>query len=314
LFNKLGSFNRRTFMQVAGGACIANAIRPALAESTSTGHLPLRMGVVVWVEEGKSIDDAVRDAHAMGFQTCQIGFERLTPAVLKPLKAALEKYEIKGTAFSEHGPGERVFDFYRGPKTIGIVPRPLREARINNLKMAADMAAACGIPHIHTHCGFTPEDPNHPLYPETVAAMKKIAIYCKDRGISFLCETGEETPITLRRMIEDVGTGNVFVNFDPANIVMCGKGNPVDAMEVLGPLVRGTHAKDGFLPTSTRQFGEEVAIGKGKVDFPTIFKQLRQANYQGPITIEREIDGPERIKDILQSKAYLEDLLRKTYQ
>jgi L-ribulose-5-phosphate 3-epimerase len=128
-----------------------------------------------------------------------------------------------------------------------------------------------------------------------------------------LSETGEETPTTTLRMIQDVGTGNVFVNLDTANLILCDKGNPVDAMDVFGPLVRGIHAKDGLFPTGTRNFGKEVPIGQGKVDFPALFKRLQQVNYTGAITIEREIEGPQQTRDILQSKRFLQDLILKTY-
>ena len=301
--------DRRAFMQLAAGACAATAAHPVIAQSSSPS--PFRLGIVVWISEGESIDNAVRGVRDLGLQTCQIGFEHLTPEVAGPVKAALAKYGVEATAFSEHGPGERIFDFYNGPGTIGIVPRANREARIRNLQLAADIAAKCGIPAIHTHCGFIPEDPNDPMYAEVVAAMKRIAGYCKERGRSFLCETGEETPVTLLRMIDDIGLGNVFVNLDVANIVMCGKGNPVDAMDVFGHLVRGVHAKDGLLPTDTRSFGKEVALGEGKVDFLAVFKRLKRLNYQGPILIEQETDGPERKKNILRSKTFLHDLIAK---
>ncbi len=248
----------------------------------------------------------------MGFQTCQIGFEHLTATVTQPLKNALTKYGVEATALSEHGPGSRIFDFYEGPKTIGIVPPATRDARIRNLKLAADIASECGIPAIHTHCGFIPENPNNPLYDQSVAAMKNIAGYCKERGRLFLCETGEETPITLLRLIEDVGLENVFVNLDVANLIMYGNGNPVDAMDVIGHLVRGIHAKDGLFPTDPRMLGIEVRMGQGRVDFPTVFQRLKQVDYKGPINIECETEGARQNEDILQSKVFLENLIRKT--
>jgi sugar phosphate isomerase/epimerase len=157
-------------------------------------------------------------------------------------------------------------------------------------------------------------NPLYPFYIEAVIAVKEIASYCGERGRSFLCETGEETPITLLRLIHDVGLNNVFVNLDLANLILYGKGNPVDAMDVIGHLVRGIHAKDGLFPTNPRNLGEEVAIGKGRVDFPAMFERLRRVNYKGPITIERETEGAEQREDILRSKAFLENLIEKVYR
>jgi sugar phosphate isomerase/epimerase len=317
LIKMVTKLNRRTFVEAAGAACIANAIRPVLTQfptTDSTAASALRLGVVLWVGKGQSIESAIQGVHALGLPTCQIGFEHLTAEVSAPLKNALAKYGVEATALSEHGPGQRVFDFYDGPGTIGIIPRATREARIRNLKLAADIAQECGIPSIHTHCGFIPENPNDPFYIEAVIAVKEIASYCGERGRSFLCETGEETPITLLRLIHDVGLNNVFVNLDLANLILYGKGNPVDAMDVIGHLVRGIHAKDGLFPTNPRNLGEEVAIGKGRVDFPAMFERLRRVNYKGPITIERETEGAEQREDILRSKAFLENLIEKVYR
>jgi sugar phosphate isomerase/epimerase len=315
MFNKNSQLDRRAFVQAAGGACIANAIRPVCAESRLIGlsePSPLRLGVVIWIKPGQSIEDALQGVEAMGFQTCQIGFEQLTEEIALPLKSALAKSRLEATALSEHGPGQRVFNFYDGPNTIGIVPRPTRTARIRNLKLAADIAAECGIPAIHTHCGFIPENPNDPLYGEVVDAVKDIGSYCRLRGRIFLCETGEETPTTLLRLIQDVRLDNVFVNLDVANLIMYGNGNPVDAMIVIGHLVRGIHAKDGLFPTDPRHLGKEVALGEGRVDFAAVFESLRQLNYKGPVTIERETEGVGHREDILRSKVFLQNLIAKT--
>jgi sugar phosphate isomerase/epimerase len=315
--NKLKSINRRNFVQLAGAACISNAIQPAFAQSSPTASAssssPIRLGVVIWIKEGQTPDEAVKSVHDLGLPTCQIGFEHLTPDVTGPVKAALAKYGVEATAFSEHGPGRRIFNFYQGPETVGIIPPATRAARIQNLKMASDIAVKCNIPAVHTHCGFIPENPNDPLYPQAVAAVKEIGSYCKQRGQIFLCETGQETPITLLRLIEDTGLDNVFVNMDVANLILYGKGNPVDAMDVVGHRVRGVHAKDGLFPTNPKELGEEVIIGKGKVDFPTVFQQLKQVNYKGAMTIERETQGEQQKKDILQSKIFLNNLIAKTY-
>lgn len=308
-----GGMDRRRFVQMAGVACLAGAVKPARAETTPATPSGVKaknpMGTVVWIEDGQSIDAGIRTVRDLGFSVCQIGFETLMPDVTQPLREALKKYGITATAFSEHGPGERIFDFYQGPATIGIVPLSTRNARVHNLKMAADIAHELGIPAIHTHIGFTPEDPNDPLYPQTVAALREIALHCKEKGMIFLCEIGQETPTTLRRLIEDTGTGNVFVNLDFANLISYGKGNPVDAMDVLGEYVRGTHAKDAVFPTGTWHLGKGVPFGKGKVDFPAVFRALRKVNYAGPILIEYEAGGADANREILNRKAFLEKLM-----
>ncbi len=93
------------------------------------------------------------------------------------------------------------------------------------------------------------------------------------------------------------------------NLILYGKANPVDAIELLGPYVQGIHAKDGLWPVNPRKLGEEVPIGKGKVDFPRIIARLKEMNYRGAVTIEREISGPQQVEDVRAAKAYLEKLI-----
>ncbi|MDL2234298.1 sugar phosphate isomerase/epimerase, partial [Ruminococcaceae bacterium OttesenSCG-928-L11] len=137
-------------------------------------------------------------------------------------------------------------------------------------------------------------------------SLRTVAEHLKKNGQNFLLETGQETPVTLLRVIEDIGTGNVFINLDPANLIMYGKANPVDALDVIGKYVRGVHAKDGVYPTNGRSLGDEVALGEGKANFPQLVKGLHAYGYTGSLTIEREISGEQQTKDILMAKEKLE--------
>jgi sugar phosphate isomerase/epimerase len=102
---------------------------------------------------------------------------------------------------------------------------------------------------------------------------------------------------------------NVGVNFDVANLILYGKANPLDAVEVLAPYIQGVHAKDGLYPTDPKKLGEEVPIGQGKVNFPALIASLKKIGYGNPLTIEREIAGEKQTADILAAKAYLEKLI-----
>jgi sugar phosphate isomerase/epimerase len=310
--------NRREFLQLASSASASRAVDRMLGREGASKDVPrifpVKLGKVCWVGLDDTPDAIVGDVAALGLEACQIGFEHPAADSAASLLRASEKYGIMVTAISEHNPGPRVFNFYQGPLTIGIIPIATREARIRALKRAADIAVAAKVPAIHTHCGFIPEDPNDPLYPGAVTAVRNIAEYCKDRKIAVLCETGQETPITLLRLIEDVATGNVFVNLDVANLILYGKGNPVDAMDVFGNWVRGIHAKDGLFPTNPRELGLETPIGQGKVDFPKLFAQLKRFDYRGSMMIEREVGTDEqRRQDVLRSKKFLQEQLLRTY-
>ncbi len=293
--------NRRTFLQSAALAAAAGSLEAA--------PTPLRLGVVTRVRKGEDPNVAVSRVKSLGFPTCQINVQGLKLSDAGPLKAALAKNNVEATAIMELGPGKMVWNFTEGPATIGLVPAETRRARIDALKLALDVAAEAGIPALQTHLGFIPEFPGDPLFAETVAAVKEVAVHAKAKGLWIHCETGQESPVTLLRLIETVGTGNLGVNLDTANLILYGKGNPVDAMDVIGKYVRGLHAKDGLFPTDPKNLGKEVPIGNGKVDFPAVIKRLRDLHYTGAITIEREIEGARQTQDILASKAYLEKLI-----
>jgi sugar phosphate isomerase/epimerase len=191
-----------------------------------------------------------------------------------------------------------------------LVPPAYRFQRLQNLLKGADFAAWLGVKNLITHVGFIPENPNDPEYPGLIAVLRHLAGYCREKGLYFLFETGQETPVTLLRAIEDIGLDNLGVNLDPANLILYGKANPVDALEVIGRYVRDVHAKDGRYPTNGRSLGEETPLGQGKVDLPALLRGLKALGYSGPLTIEREISGEQQIKDIRAAKELLERLIK----
>lgn len=300
--------DRRLFIKT-GLAAVA-AIAPLYSE---TERSKPRLGVVVDVSGKETPDQAIARVKAFGLTCCQVGVGMSRPGLAESLKAALDKYQIEATAAMTLGPGKMIWNFYQGPLTIGLVPPQTRAARIDALKRASDLAKQCGIQAVHTHCGFIPENPNEPLYADTVRAIHEPASHCKANGQTFLMETGQESPVTMLRAILDTDLDNIGVNLDTANLILYGKGEPVGALDVIGKYVRGLHAKDGSYPTDPKNLGEEVAIGKGKVDFPEVFRKLHNLRYAGPITIEREISGARQEADIRASITYLQRLIDSTY-
>ncbi len=299
------AINRRQFLQ-ASAAAGAAGLFSGLPATPAAGK-PMRLGVIIGA--GKDPAQALKRVHDLGFPTAQIGTDDFSDNMVKKLKAAIEKYGIEVTAINSGGGPPNVYDFYQGPLTIGVVPQKYRRQRIDNFKRASDFAKKVGVPAFHTHYGFIPENPNDPNYQGVVEALREVATHIKGNGQMMLYETGQETPITMLRAITDVGVDCQFVNLDCANLILYGKGNPVDALDVIGKLVRGTHAKDGLFPTDPKKLGEEVPIGDGKANFPVLIKRLKALNYQGPLTIEREISGPKQTEDIKKAKAYLEKLV-----
>ena len=304
---------RRTFLQTAlatAGTALTLQAQPTQAQ---LGNARPRLGVVVDVVGKATPEQAIAKVHAFGLPTCQVHVGTAPASLAAPLKQALAKYGIEATAVMTLGPGRMVWNFYEGPQTIGLVPPATRAARIDALKRASDLGKACGIKAVHTHCGFIPENPNDPLYPQVVEAIKTVASHCKANGQTFLMETGQETPITMLRAIEDTGLNNIGVNLDTANLILYDMGEPVGALDVVGKHVRGLHAKDGLYPTNPRELGKEMPIGKGRVNFPEVIRSLHRLSYTGPITIEREISGTQQEADIRASKQYLEKLIDQIY-
>jgi L-ribulose-5-phosphate 3-epimerase len=274
---------------------------------------PMEMGLLIKPAPG--IEETISRVRKLGFSNCFLSLDDLLPkyseSLAQRIRTALASNGIIATTAEVVGPGPLKWDFLDGPATIGVVPRATRASRVHALKETSNFAKLLGIKLIQTHCGFIPEDPADPLYEETVLAIRDITVHCASNGQSFLMETGQETPTTMLRAIKDVNHPNLGVGLDTANLILYGKANPVDAVDIIGPFVKSIHAKDGRWPTDPSKLGEEVLIGQGLVNFKQVFSKLKALHYTGAITIERETSGPQQIQDVMQEKIYLERILRQ---
>jgi len=270
----------------------------------------LDIGVLVTLNENP--DAEISRVSRFGLKSCQVcswNPEIWSDENGKKLVEACTTYGVKVSTFWAGYTGPVVWNFIEGPRTIGLVPEQYRAQRVKELKQAADFAAKFGLPSITTHVGFLPEDPNDELYIGTVKALKEIVSHCKELGIDFLFETGQETPVTLLRTIEQIGLDNSGINLDTANVILYGKGNPVDSLDVFGKYVKDLHIKDGCFPTCGDELGKQVQLGEGKVDFKAVIAGLKKLGYSGPLTIERECgDGEEQTRDIKAAIEMLEPL------
>lgn len=271
----------------------------------------MNIGIVINHHEG-TLEDRFARAAEQGFHHCQlISWEPAlwTDEEAEKINALCKKHHVVITAFWCGWSGPKAWNFIDGPETLGIVPVAYRAQRVQDLIRGAAFAKKLDVSDVVTHAGFIPEDISHPNYPGVRAAVAEIAAKLKADQQNLLFETGQETPVVLLRLIDDVGTGNLYINLDPANLIMYGKANPVDALDVFGKYVRGVHAKDGMYPLNGRELGWEVKVGTGKVDFSKLLKGLKAHGYDGSLTIEREISGDQQVADILETKAYLQNIL-----
>ena len=276
----------------------------------------MKIGVCVSLDDINSMSKKFDGMLSEGFSCCQLIswkpelWNKENSAILNGL---IKAKGITVSAFWCGWKGPAVWDFYDGQITLGLVPPEYRAARIKNLCDGADFAKTLGITDVATHMGFIPENPNDPQFAPFCVAVRQVAEHLKKNGQYLLFETGQETPVTMLRCFEKVGCDNLGVNLDTANVILYGKANPVDSLDVFGKYVRNLHAKDGFYPTNGHELGREVRIGDGKVDFYALFKRLKELRYNSYVTIEREIDGDKQTEDIRHAKKYLENIIERVY-
>jgi len=276
----------------------------------------MKIGTCVSLATMEGISDKLAVLKENNFDSCQL--VSWNPSVWTDenailLKSLLEQYGITVSAFWCGWEGPCVWNFYEGQLTLGLVPPEYRQMRIENLCRGADFAYKLGITDVVTHMGFIPENPYDPNFSSFCIAVRTVAKHLKENGQYLLFETGQETPVTLLRCFEQVACDNLGINLDTANLILYGKANPVDALDVFGPYVRNLHAKDGRYPTDGHSLGAETKIGEGKVDFRALFTRLHDLGYNSYVTIEREIKGEQQLKDILESRTYLENIINEVY-
>lgn len=276
----------------------------------------MKIGTMLYFNSLEEMEKSFIKLRAFGFASCQLCSwepEKWTDENADGIRALAEKHGIEISSFWCGWEGPKVWDFYEGQRTLGLVPPQYREMRVKNLCDGADFAHRIGLTDVATHMGFIPECPFDPNFEPLCDAIRTVAQHLKTNGQYLLFETGQETPVTMLRCFEQVGMDNLGVNLDTANLILYGKANPVDALDVFGKYVRNLHAKDGFYPVNGHDLGEEVRLGDGKVDFPALFRRLKELGYDSYVTIEREISGEQQDEDIRHAKVYLETIINEVY-
>ena len=276
----------------------------------------MKIGTMLYFNSLEEMEKSFIKLRAFGFASCQLCSwepDKWTDENADGIRALAEKHGIEISSFWCGWEGPKVWDFYEGQRTLGLVPPQYREMRVKNLCDGADFAHRIGLTDVATHMGFIPECPFDPNFEPLCDAIRTVAQHLKTNGQYLLFETGQETPVTMLRCFEQVGMDNLGVNLDTANLILYGKANPVDALDVFGKYVRNLHAKDGFYPVNGHDLGEEVRLGDGKVDFPALFRRLKELGYDSYVTIEREISGEQQDEDIRHAKVYLETVINEVY-
>lgn len=270
------------------------------------GHMPL--GALLSVGEGFA--DRLRRIKEAGFPTMQLvspPAEWLAEPKRGELKRLISASGIRVTSMAAVYEGENYADVAAVRATVGLLPEKTRAARLADTKRCADFAHEVGAQNVSSHIGYIPEDRADATYGALVAAVQEICDYLQRPEMNFCLETGQESAALLKQFVADVGRENLKINFDPANMIAYGTGDPIEALEVLAPWVRGVHCKDGVWPKGEGQLGEEKRLGEGEVGMERFLAKLKQIGYSGPLTIEREVPGEQQMQDFFAGKKLLEE-------
>ena len=276
----------------------------------------MKIGNLVRFAGRETLEKYFQQLLEFGFDNCQLSSwnpKEWTDENAAMVNELTEKYGITISAFWCGWSGPVVWDFYDGQLTLGLVPPEYRAMRVQNLCDGADFAKKLGVTDVVTHMGFIPENPYDPNFASFCVAVRTVASHLKRNGQYLLFETGQETPVAMMRCFEKVNMDNLGINLDTANLILYGRANPVDALDVFGKYVRNIHAKDGFYPTNGHDLGCEVRLGDGKVDFKALFVKLKELGYDSYVTIEREIWNEQQKPDIIHARDYLTEIINEVY-
>ncbi len=271
------------------------------------------LGVFASIDAGLGVKLEV--AHELGVPTIQLHTPHKpsrTPESAQRFLARLAELGMGVSVVFAGFEGESYADIPTCQRTVGLVPPETRAARVRELKEIADFARLLGVDAVGLHLGFIPHEPSDPLRSEVVAVTQEVCDHCAAIGQRLHLETGQETAETLLAFMSDVGRDNLFVNFDPANMILYGSGEPLEALRRVGSFVRSVHCKDArWAARPGEEWGREVPLGEGDVDMEGFLRTLGEIGYQGPLTIEREIpqDPLRQQEEIGRGIRLLEELM-----
>ncbi len=258
-----------------------------------------RLAVCSWSLKPSDPHDLLEKLRATGIHRVQLN--------LDPLREEPALWEQTGKVFQEAGiiilsgmfgcVGEDYTTLDTIRLTGGIAPDATWAENLRNTEATVTIAAKLGLKLVTFHAGFVPHDAADPDFAKMVERLAAVADVFAAAGMTVALETGQETAAGLAELLTVLDRPNVGVNFDPANMLLYGKGNPIDAVRLLGPWIRQVHVKDAVQSTVPGTWGEEVPAGTGQVDWPAFFAALAEVNFTGDLVIEREA-GDQRVADI----------------
>ncbi len=266
-----------------------------------------RLGVCSWSLQPATPQDLVDKLLATGLRRVQLA--------LDPLRKAPDVWGQTAALFQQNGisimsgmfgcVGEDYTTLETIRATGGIAPDATWDQNWKNIQATAALARDLGLTLVTFHAGFLPHEQSDPNFAKLAARLAQVADLFHGRSIVLGLETGQETAPVLLQLLKKLNLPNLGANFDPANMILYDKGNPIEAMRVLGAWIRQVHIKDARATKVPGTWGEEVAVGSGQVDWRGFFATLDELNFAGDFVIEREA-GTQRVADIRQARKLAE--------
>jgi sugar phosphate isomerase/epimerase len=275
------------------------------------------IGVFASVDAGLGVSwDVIQQVGVPTIQLHTPHRQSRTDEKASQLRDQLQKINVQLTAVFGGFDGESYADIPTVGRTIGLVPAATRQERLQEMFEISDFTKKMGCDTVALHIGVVPHEHDHPERPGIIDVTRQLCQHCQDNGQFLHLETGQETAEDLIAFIEDVGYDNLKINFDPANMILYGMGEPLEALRKLAKYVRSVHCKDGkWSDQPGITWGQEVPLGEGDVNIKAYLQTLKEIGYTGPLTIEREIpEDPQRqLREIESAVRLLESCQREIY-
>jgi L-ribulose-5-phosphate 3-epimerase len=269
--------------------------------------IPDRLAVCSWSLQPTDPQDLVTKTKSTGLQRLQLALDPLreAPAIWDQTAQVLGKAKIAVVSGMFGCVGEDYSSLESIRRTGGIAPDATWSENLQNVKATADLAVRLGLRLVTFHAGFIPHEASDPARVKMLQRLREVADVFGEHKLILGLETGQETAPVLLALLKELKRPNVTVNFDPANMLLYDKGNPVTALKLLGPWIGQVHIKDAKSTQVPGTWGEEVAVGTGEVDWRSFFGTLELLNFEGDLVIEREA-GNQRVADIRAARDVVE--------
>ena len=271
---------------------------------------PYRIAVCSWSLQPDSADALAERAHATGVAGVQLALEPIRHGIMELAKLRRRLREagldIVSGMMGMEGEDYSTLDSIR--RTGGLVPDGTWPANQRAAGELARIAAELKLPLVTFHAGFIPASPADPRQALLMHRLGVVAQLYADRAVRIALETGQEDAATLDTVLEAVKPRGVQVNFDPANLILYGRGDPVAALRVLAPRVAQVHIKDALPAVQEGEWGTEVPVGEGVVDWAAFLGALRDCREVNTLVIEREA-GSDRVGDVTRARQFLESVI-----